>query len=134
MKTCKSESCTYPVWGKGYCKSHQRLRTDRKASEVKPRKPIRPMSKKLSKERVTYRQLREEFLSKPENMFCAVYPYLRATQIHHPFGRLGEHLNATHEWIAVSHEGHTWIHENVSLAMEKGFLKSRLALVTPLNH
>ncbi|MCF0059882.1 hypothetical protein MUK70_11590 [Dyadobacter chenwenxiniae] len=90
------------------------------------------MSKKLSKERVTYRALREEFLSKPENMFCAVYPSIPAEEIHHSRGR-GKYLNNVSTWIAVSRIGHIWIHENVLLATERGFIGSRIALVTPLN-
>lgn len=90
------------------------------------------MSKKLSKQRVTYRQLREEFLRKPENMFCAVYPSIPATQIHHMKGR-GKYLNDTSTWLGVSDTGHEWIEANPKLAKERGFSMSRLQLVTPLN-
>lgn len=116
-----------------FSKEYRARRPPKKEPVKKVRKPIAKMSKKLSAKRVTYRKLRLEFLEKPENMFCAVYPHLRATQIHHPFGRLGDHLNATEEWIAVSQEGHEWIHANVALAMERGFSASRLKLVKPLN-
>lgn len=34
-KTCTSEGCTRPVFGKGYCKAHQHLRPDFKASLIK---------------------------------------------------------------------------------------------------
>lgn len=98
--------------------------------EKRPR--IRPMSKKLSKERETYRQLREEFLKRPENMFCAVYPSIPSEEIHHSRGR-HKYLNEVSTWIAVSRVGHMWIHENVALATERGFMSSRLELVKPLN-
>ena len=29
-KKCKADGCSYPVFGKGYCKIHQYLRTDKK--------------------------------------------------------------------------------------------------------
>jgi len=131
-KTCQHAGCAYNVWGKGFCKNHQWQRTDKKPKVIKAYK-IKPMSKKLSSERVIYRKLRIEFLEKPENMFCAVYPDLLATEIHHPFGRLGEHLNATHEWIPVSREGHIKIETEPAWAKEFGFSGSRLKLVTPLN-
>ena len=38
MKTCQAvehgEPCTYPVWGKGFCKFHQHLRTDKKPKAI----------------------------------------------------------------------------------------------------
>lgn len=34
MKACKKEGCFRPVWGKGFCLSHQYLRQD------KPKKPL----------------------------------------------------------------------------------------------
>lgn len=90
------------------------------------------MSKQLSKDRKTYRELREEFLSRPENMFCAVYHSIPATQIHHMRGR-GKYLNDISTWLAVSDVGHEWIEANPALSREKGFTMSRLELVTPLN-
>lgn len=110
----------------------------RKTSEPKPvkekkRTPIKQVSKKLSKEKATYRELRLEFLSKTENMFCAVFPHLLATEIHHTEGKEGWRLNNTIKWLPVSREGHNWIHDNVALATERGFMGSRLHLVKPLN-
>ena len=40
---------------------------------------------------------------------CAVYPTLRATEIHHIRGRLGPLLNDERYWLAVSRQGHRWI-------------------------
>ncbi|WP_215239299.1 hypothetical protein [Dyadobacter helix] len=85
------------------------------------------MSKKHSKELKTYSQLRKEFLEKFENMFCAVYPHLLATEVHHTKGR-GKYLNDTDTWLAVSREGHIWIHENPKLSRERGFMKSRIKM------
>jgi len=93
-KTCQHTGCAYNVWGKGFCKNHQWERTDKKPKPVKVSKPIKPMSKKLSSERAIYRKLRIEFLQKPENLFCAVFPDLRSGQVHHMRGR-GKYLNDT---------------------------------------
>jgi len=142
-KTCKHPDCSLPVFGGGYCSRswHQALRTDekylksiekRKEKAKQTRKPINKMSKQLSGERKTYRELREEFLSKTENTFCAVYPSIPATQIHHMRGR-GKYLNDVSTWLAVSDIGHAWIEANPALARERGFTMSRLELVTPLN-
>lgn len=132
MKTCMHQSCNYPVFGKGYCRYHQHLRPDKKAPTFKPRTKIKPMSKKLSKERSEYRRLREEFLIMPENLFCAVFPEKRSTEVHHMRGR-GKYLNDTSTWLAVSREGHEWIEMHPRLARERGFSMSRLQLVKPLN-
>jgi len=45
-KICKAEGCSYNVWGKGYCKMHQRLRTDSKRP-----KSIRKISAKRQEEK-----------------------------------------------------------------------------------
>lgn len=139
-KTCLHSDCTYNVWGKGYCQRHQYLRTDKKAKvkgveldTFKKKKPIKPVSNKLKKERKFYAVLRVEFLERIENMFCAVYPHLRSDQIHHMRGR-GIFLNDTNTWIAVSDAGHKWIESNPKLARERGFTKSRLHLTDELNN
>lgn len=116
-----------------FSKEYRARKTEKVKKEPKKRSPIRPMSKKMTAERKTYRQLREEFLSRPENMFCAVYPHLRATQVHHMAGRIGELLNDTSKWLAVSDVGHRWCEDNPELAKERGFSLSRLQLVKPLN-
>jgi hypothetical protein len=115
-----------------FSKEYRARKSPKVEKPPKVRKAIRPMSKKLSKERDTYRQLREEFLKQPENMFCAVYPSIPSEEIHHSRGR-HKYLNDVSTWIAVSRVGHDWIHANVALATERGFMKSRLALVKPLN-
>ena len=130
MKTCKADKCTHPVFGKGYCKAHQWMREDKKPKEVKQRKPIKPMSKKLAKERKTYRDLREEFLARPENRFCAVYPSIPSCQVHHKAGRIGSRLNDTSLWLAVSDVGHRFIEEHPEIAKEKGWSVSRLQIPT----
>lgn len=133
MKTCSHTGCGFVVWGKGYCKNHQYLRTDKKPKTPKQKKSIPKVSKKLASKQRIYSKLRIEFLSRPENTMCAVYPYLRATEIHHMQGRAGELLNDTSTWLAVSRIGHIWIEENPLLAKERGFSMDRLKLTDQLN-
>jgi hypothetical protein len=46
-KICTQEDCDNNVWGKGYCKYHQHLRTDKKARKpLIPKKTIKPISAK----------------------------------------------------------------------------------------
>ena len=130
-KICQHTGCSYNVWGKGFCKNHQWERQDKKPVKVKIVK-IRPMSKKLSKEREIYRKLRIEFLSRFENKFCAVYPDLLATEVHHMRGR-GKFLNDISTWLAVSRDGHLWIEAHPALSRERGFTKSRLMMTDNLN-
>lgn len=65
-KTCQYQGCHYPVWGKGYCKFHQYLRTDLKRKPVKrtflKRTPIRKINRK-SGERSKLHQQDLEFFS-----------------------------------------------------------------------
>lgn len=122
MKVCEKEGCSSKVWGKGYCKSHQYLRTDLKPPKKKQAK-IKPVSDKLSKELRMYSKLRKQFLI--ENPFCAVYPHLPATDIHHKKGR-GKYLNDTSTWLAVSREGHTRIEMFPIEAKENGWSLRRI--------
>lgn len=70
-----------------------------------------------------YNMLRPIFLKK--NPWCAIFPKLRSTQVHHTYSgsKRDEHLNDVASWMAVSQEGHDWIHANVALSYELGYLK-----------
>lgn len=116
-----------------FSKEHRARKPPKVDKPPKQRKPIRPMSKKLSKERETYRQLREEFLKQPENRFCAVHPHLPASEVHHMDGRESWRLNNVDRWLAVSRDGHDWINSFPILARERGFCGSRLNLIKHLN-
>jgi hypothetical protein len=45
MKTCKKEGCYRPVWGKGFCLSHQYLRQDKPKRPIYKTKDIQPTHK-----------------------------------------------------------------------------------------
>ena len=49
-KICLAEECKYNVFGKGYCKKHQYLRTDKKPKPLKPISEKRIQEKKVRSE------------------------------------------------------------------------------------
>lgn len=77
---------------------------------MKPRKPIRKVSTARAKRLREYAKSRKVFLY--EHPKCAVFPELRATEIHHTRGRIGELLNMDAFWAPVSRKGHEWINAN----------------------
>lgn len=117
-KKCKYKNCNYPVWSKGYCKSHQYLRIDKKP------KKLRNETEKRGKQNREYLRKRKQFLL--QNEYCAVFPWLRATELHHRAGRIGGLLTDERYFLAVSHDGHRKIEENPEWAYEQGFSIRRL--------
>lgn len=105
----------------------------------KKQRAIRKRSKKGCRVDRVYAQRRKWFLSMPENQRCQValsgliegqlnqkYPHHRQTvQIHHKAGRVGANLLNETTWLAVSAEGHAFIHANPAVAREKGWMISR---------
>lgn len=83
------------------------------------RTPLRKVSKKRAKEMKTYSALRKHFLS--DHPTCAVFPYRRSKDVHHMAKRGINYLN-TKTWLAVSREGHEFIHKNPSKARAEGWL------------
>lgn len=110
-----------------YKKDKQALKADKPNKPVK-RKPIAPVSEKRLEQLAEYRKLRKEFLSRYENKFCPVMKHIfgrdvHTTEIHHVNGRENERLNDVEFWLAVSREGHRWIHEHPKESRELGWLK-----------
>ena len=103
--------------------STQNCKVCRVITEVKKPTKIRRQSKRLEAKTRVYNRLRIELLKM--NPRCAVYPHLRATEIHHSRGR-NIYLNDVSTWVAVSHEGHQRIEMNPNWSRENGFTKSRL--------
>jgi len=83
--------------------------------------PIRKVSKKRRKQSKEYSKLRADFLLRPENRFCPV-TNKQTIEVHHKNGRENQRLTDTSHWLAVSREGHQWIHNNPKEAREKGWL------------
>ncbi len=96
---------------------HQNSKPQKQRSKSK----IKPISDKRAEQLKVYSEKRKEFLKKVENKFCAVFPHLLATEVHHKKGKIGELLNDTRYWLAVSRVGHIKIEEQPKWAYEKGF-------------
>lgn len=79
---------------------------------------MRQISDKRKKELDVYSVLRKTFLAGKR---CPVTGR-EATEVHHTNNREHDRLNDMKYWLAVSREGHEWIHANPKEAREKGWL------------
>lgn len=102
------------------CKNCDEVLIEKKAKS----KVIAKRSDKGKAEDLVYAAKRLKFLKL--NTKCVVFPLLASNQIHHKAGRLGKNYLDESTWLAVSFEGHNWIHNNDALAREKGWLLSRI--------
>ena len=82
------------------------------------RKPIRKVSKDMSKKLSEYSRFKKEFI---KDKTCPIYPHLKVTDIHHKAGRAGSFLLDTNFWLAVSRKGHMKIELNPIWAKENGY-------------
>lgn len=123
MKTCKHEGCTFPVFGKGYCKSHQRCRPDYKPPDFKPRAPIRKVSKKRARELRIYNKRTPSW--KDENSKCC-FPGCECEIVdrHHVIGQ-GIHMNDERYHIPLCRAHHDLCKSNPKLAMELNLIQTR---------
>ena len=127
IKQCAAEDCQnefklYRTTDK-YCSFKCCLRHS-KPKQRKTFKPINKHSLKRLKEIKIYTAKRVEFLSRNENKFCAVYPGIKSGEIHHKYSgkdRAKYFLDET-TWLAVSRQGHNWIHDNPKEARELNLL------------
>jgi|TARA_R110000851_G_scaffold108617_1_gene230060 hypothetical protein len=131
-KQCHDEDCdivfkpfktTDKFCSYGCAKKNQK---PRKRTEMKQRKRIPVMSERRKKENAIYLKKRIEFLNKPENKICPVFPNSSTTEVHHMKGRTGSNYLDEQFWLAVSRKGHQKIEKNPNWAKEKGFSLSRL--------
>jgi hypothetical protein len=120
-KTCDEPGCNRRVFGGKKCDWHQHLRTDKKPKKIKFR------SDRRAAQESEYSRKRKEFLERPENQMCRVYPWLPATQIHHIKGRYEDMLLNEDWWLPVSDEGHRKIEMNPDWARENNYTLSRLS-------
>jgi len=91
--------------------------------KLKSFKPIAKVSKKKAIQDAQYYVLRTEFLVKKENQICPITGQ-QTTEVHHKWSgkdRAKYYLDVS-TWLAVSRDGHIWIHQNSKEAREKGFL------------
>lgn len=128
-RKCDNKGCNNPHFAKGFCKWHQYLRSDYKKPEFKQTK-INPVSKKRAALDRAYSILRKKFLEQPENKYCPVAKLvfgkvLETTDVHHTYSGKdrSKHYLQVDTWIAVSREGHNYIHDNPAWARANNFLK-----------
>jgi len=89
-------------------------------NDSKKKKPIRKMSKKLSKQTTVYNKVRKIYLE--QNPFCECGCGSLATEIHHKNGRENERLVNVDFFMAVARFCHTEIHLNPKNSRELGYL------------
>jgi hypothetical protein len=108
-----------------------------KRTPLKRLTPLRKVSTKRAKQNREYALRRKLWLS--GRLFCEVQWALlnemgvplirlarecpRATEVHHKAGRIGAALNDESNWMAVSAEGHRWLHDHPKQARARGWLK-----------
>jgi hypothetical protein len=88
---------------------------------------IKPVSKKMMKQKTIYSRLRKDFLE--EHPYCeARIPgcWIEAAEIHHKAGRSGEALIDTENFLAVCRSCHEYIEGHPLEAKKRGFSKNRL--------
>ena len=109
-----------------FCSNTCAYNYKKKSAKSNP-KPIAKFSDKRAKRNAAYLVANKLFLAKEENKFCIVMAKLKnktvlATEVHHTNGREGERLNDQEYWLAVSSEGHRFIHLNPEISYEQGWI------------
>jgi hypothetical protein len=117
-KSCGAEFKQYNSFTKCKCKvSAPKLQQKKKYS-------IPKVSEKRKIENLKYSVLRTEFLGKKENQICPITKQ-QTIEVHHTYcgkDRAKYYLDVS-TWLAVSRDGHNWIHDNPKEARKLGFLK-----------
>ena len=108
---------------KPYCSWHCEKKYKPRSLNLKQKTPIRKVSVKQEKLNKEYSILRKKFLSLPENQICPITKQL-TTDVHHKHAgsNRSKYFLDVSTWLAVSREGHKWIHENPKKSKELGFL------------
>ena len=90
-------------------------------------KSISPVSEKRRGEMDKYALLRDAFITaKPRCEAKLVGCTVKATDVHHKAGRVGDNYLKIGTWLAVCRSCHGWIETNPLEAKELGFSESRL--------
>lgn len=98
-----------------------------KKKPAKQIKPIKKFSDARSKRNALYIEANRIFLMEEKNKFCIVMAQVYnktalTTEIHHTNGRENERLLDRTYWLAVSRQGHQYIHSNPKIAYEQGWI------------
>lgn len=146
MKT-KSKICGVcgelrPIWatkdGVRYCKycwhrCAQQTQSVKKPTSIKPHQlpkttKIAYRSKKRTSEERQYAKDRRVFLQEHPNC-CARIPgicTIKATEVHHSKGRIGDLLLDQRFWKNLCHECHVWVENNPEAAADLNLIINRL--------
>ncbi len=143
--TCIWEGCENAVENQdtGECASHGALsrKMERQAAKApKQFYSIPRVSQKQAKEVSAYSREKQKWIAIPENQMCAVFPKLKAVDVHHKKGKVGyadewarrKGIKLLHDkrfWLPVSREGHIEIENNHQWATDMGFKLSRLEIL-----
>lgn len=97
---------------------------------MKRKTPLRRVSAKRARQNREYAKRRKLFLD--DHRICpvvysgvtgrAVGTYIYTTDVHHTDGRENTLLLDESKWLAVSREGHRWLHENPAESRKRGWL------------
>ena len=116
------------IYSKKMCQScywsDNKKKNEGKQKTIKEFKPIPKISQKRKIENAKYIVLRIEFLGKKENQICPITGK-PTTEVHHTYcgkDRAKYYLDVS-TWLAVSREGHNWIHSFPKEARLLGYLK-----------
>lgn len=90
---------------------------DKVAKAPKARQRIKQVSANREEELREYRRESRKWIKeqKAQGIKCPVTGR-PVSEVHHSRGRVGSLLNEKQFWVAVSRQGHYWIHENPMLA------------------
>jgi len=121
---CGKEFTPYKTTDK-YCSAHCFFACQEQ-KESKPRKAIRPVSKKRLEQLAKYRPLRDTYLK--EHPICEVHDCDKpSNNLHHKKGREGSLLTDVRFFMACCETCHPKrIHENPEWAYKHGYLISRI--------
>lgn len=121
LRQCKNPDCSKEFQQynslQSYCSAACQI------AHKKPKK-IKQVSDKRKAENEAYSLLRKVFLNKPENKICPISKQ-PTVEVHHTYcgkDRAKYYLDVS-TWLAVSRDGHNWIHDNPKEARELGYLK-----------
>lgn len=121
-KDCKNEFKPFKTTDK-FC-SWECFKKNQKPRKAKKKYVIPQISKKRRVEKLKYDADRIVFLEKMENRICPVTGK-RTTEIHHKKTRIGKMFLDQKYWLAVSREGHIYIHKNDKWSRKNGYLISK---------
>lgn len=99
-------------------------RTPKRMKPPKRRKPIRQVSNRRAAEMAIYRKAVTLALRNAweDGLWCPVFGLNPVEEIHHKRGRAGRLLLDTRHWLAVSRDGHRWIHDHPLEARMRGWM------------